>query len=199
MTAENKILDDRALDTLFREARTQSFWRDKEVTDVLLQAVYDLAKMGPTSANSSPARFVFVKSTAAKEKLKPHLSPGNVDKTMAAPITAIIGYDLEFYEHLPRLFPQDKARSWFAGKPAAIQETAFRNGSLQGAYLMMAARALGLDCGPMSGFDKAGVTKEFFAGTKAEANFLCNIGYGDPAKIFPRNPRLNFDETCKIV
>lgn len=199
MAAESKILDDRALDTLFREARTHSFWRDKEVTDVLLQAVYDLAKMGPTSANSSPARFVFVKSKAAKEKLKPHLSPGNVDKTMAAPVTVIIGYDLEFYERLPHLFPQAPAKSWFAGKPAAIQETAFRNGSLQGAYLMLAARALGLDCGPMSGFDKAGVTREFFAGTKAEANFLCNIGYGDPAKIFPRNPRLNFGEACKIV
>lgn len=199
MTADNRILDDRALDVLFREAHTHSFWLDKEVSDVLLQAVYDLAKMGPTSANSSPAKFVFVKSKAAKERLKPHLSPGNADKTMAAPVTVIIANNLKFYDNLPHLFPQADARSWFAGKPAAIQETAFRNATLQGAYLIIAARALGLDCGPMSGFNKAGVTKEFFPEGDVEANFLCNIGYGDKAKLFPRNPRLTFAEACQIL
>ncbi|HTK85447.1 MAG TPA: malonic semialdehyde reductase [Patescibacteria group bacterium] len=199
MAADNRILDDRALDVLFREAHTHSFWLDKEVSDVLLQAVYDLAKMGPTSANSSPAKFVFVKSKTAKERLKPHLSPGNTDKTMAAPVTVIIANNLKFYDNLPHLFPQADARSWFAGKPAAIQETAFRNATLQGAYLMIAARALGLDCGPMSGFNKAGVTKEFFPEGDVEANFLCNLGYGDPAKLFPRNPRLTFGEACQIL
>jgi 3-hydroxypropanoate dehydrogenase len=199
MTADNRILDDRALDVLFREAHTHSFWLDREVSDVLLQAVYDLAKMGPTSANSSPAKFVFVKSKDAKERLKPHLSPGNADKTMAAPVTVIIANNLKFYDNLPHLFPQADARSWFAGKPAAIQETAFRNATLQGAYLMIAARALGLDCGPMSGFNKAGVTKEFFPEGDVEANFLCNLGYGDPAKLFPRNPRLGFAEACQIL
>lgn len=199
MASDNRILDDRALDVLFREAHTHSFWLDKEVTDVLLQAVYDLAKMGPTSANSSPAKFVFVKSKEAKERLKPHLSPGNADKTMAAPVTVIIANNLKFYDNLPHLFPQADARSWFAGKPAAIQETAFRNATLQGAYLIIAARALGLDCGPMSGFNKAGVTKEFFPEGDVEANFLCNIGYGDKAKLFPRNPRLTFAEACQIL
>lgn len=199
MASDNRILDDRALDVLFREAHTHSFWLDKEVSDVLLQAVYDLAKMGPTSANSSPAKFVFVKSKAAKERLKPHLSPGNADKTMAAPVTVIIANNLKFYDNLPHLFPQADARSWFAGKPAAIQETAFRNATLQGAYLIIAARALGLDCGPMSGFNKAGVTKEFFPEGDVEANFLCNIGYGDKAKLFPRNPRLTFAEACQIL
>lgn len=195
----DKILSDEALDILFREARTHSAWQGKDVTDVLLEAVYDLMKFGPTSANSCPARFVFVKSAEAKARLKPHLDAGNVEKTMAAPVTAIIAYDLEFYENLPKLFPHTDARSWFVGNDAAIKTTAFRNGSLQGAYLMLAARALGLDCGPMSGFNAEGVSKEFFPDGKVKANFLCNIGYGDHTKLKPRNPRLGFDEVCKIV
>lgn len=196
---ENSILDDRSLDTLFRTARTYNGWLDKEVSDVLLQAVYDLAKWGPTSANSCPARFVFVKSKAAKERLRPHLGAGNVDKTMAAPVTVIVGYDMKFYDQLPKLFPHTDARSWFAGRDEVIRQTAFRNGSLQGAYLMLAARSLGLDCGPMSGFDQDGVNREFFAGTDVKANFLCNIGYGDPSSVFPRSPRLGFDEACQIL
>ncbi|MBI2235204.1 MAG: malonic semialdehyde reductase [Micavibrio aeruginosavorus] len=196
---ENNILDDRSLDTLFRAARTYNGWLDKDVSDVLLQAVYDLAKWGPTSANSCPARFVFVKSKAAKERLRPHLGAGNVDKTMAAPVTVIVGYDMKFYDQLPKLFPHTDARSWFAGRDDLIRQTAFRNGSLQGAYLMLAARSLGLDCGPMSGFDQDGVAREFFAGTDVKANFLCNIGYGDPSSVFPRSPRLGFDEACQIL
>jgi 3-hydroxypropanoate dehydrogenase len=155
--------------------------------------------MGPTSANCSPARFVFVKSKEAKERLKPHLSEGNRDKTMKAPVCTIIGYDLDFYEHLPKLFPHTDARSWFAGKPEKIEETAFRNGTLQGAYLILAARLHGLDCGPMSGFDNAGVDAAFFSGTSIKSNFLCNIGYGDPAGVQPRSPRFSFDELAKIV
>jgi 3-hydroxypropanoate dehydrogenase len=155
--------------------------------------------MGPTSANCSPARILFVKSDAAKERLKPHLSSGNVAKTMSAPVCAIIGYDLEFYEKLPKLFPHTDARSWFAGKDQKIFETAFRNGTLQGAYLILAARALGLDCGPMSGFDNAGVDKEFFSGSTIKSNFLCNIGYGDPSALRPRSPRLSFEEIGKII
>lgn len=196
---ENNILDDRSLDTLFRTARTYNGWQDKDVSDVLLQAVYDLAKWGPTSANSCPARFVFVKSKAAKERLRPHLGAGNVDKTMVAPVTVIVGYDMKFYDQLPKLFPHTDARSWFAGRDDLIRQTAFRNGSLQGAYLMLAARSLGLDCGPMSGFDQDGVNREFFAGTDVKANFLCNIGYGDPSSVFPRSPRLGFDEACQIL
>lgn len=196
---ENSILDDHSLDILFRAARTYNGWQDKDVSDVLLQAVYDLAKWGPTSANSCPARFVFVKSKAAKERLRPHLGAGNVDKTMAAPVTVIVGYDMKFYDQLPKLFPHTDARSWFAGRDEVIRQTAFRNGSLQGAYLMLAARSLGLDCGPMSGFDQDGVNREFFAGTDVKANFLCNIGYGDPSSVFPRSPRLGFDEACQIL
>ena len=196
---ESKILDDRSLDILFRGGRTFNGWKEQDVTDVLVRALYDLMKWGPTSANSFPARFVFVKSPAAKARLKPHLDAGNIDKTMAAPVTAIVAYDLKFYDLLPKLFPQTDARSWFAGQPDKIQETAFRNGSLQGAYLILAARALGLDCGPMSGFNADGVTREFFPEGNAKANFLCNIGYGDPSSLFPRNPRPGFDEACQIL
>ena len=184
---------------MFRDARTQNEWQDQEVSDVLLQAVFDLAKMGPTSANCSPMRLLFLKSKEAKEKLRPALIEGNVAKTMAAPVTAIIGYDLEFHEHLPKLFPHTDARSWFVGQDALIESTAFRNGSLQGAYLIVAARSLGLDCGPMSGFDNAAVDAAFFAGTKVKSNFLCNLGYGDPKGLFPRSPRFEFDEACKIL
>lgn len=199
MSAEKKILDDRDLDILFREARTYNDWREGEVSDVLIQAVYDLMKWGPTSANCCPARFMFVKSREAKEKLKPHLMEGNVEKTMAAPATAIIAYDLKFYEHMDFLFPHTNAKSWFEGRHAFIHRTAMRNGSLQGAYLIMAARALGLDCGPMSGFDPDGVKDAFFPDEEVEVNFLCNLGYGDPASIHKRGPRFDFDDVCKIV
>lgn len=199
MTNESRILDDRALDTLFRQARTHHAWQDREVSDVLLQALYDLMKWGPTSANCCPARFVFVKSKEAKERLKPCLMEGNVEQTMSAPVTAIVAYDLSFYEHMPRLSPHTDAKSWFVGKPDYIQETAFRNGSLQGAYMMLAARSLGLDCGPMSGFKKKAVKDTFFPDENVEPNFLCNIGYGDPAGLYPRAPRFDFSEVCKIV
>jgi 3-hydroxypropanoate dehydrogenase len=192
-------IDDRSLNRLFREARTHNVWRETPVSEETLRAAWDLAKMGPTSANCSPARIVFVVTANAKERLKPALIEGNVEKTMAAPATAIIGYDLEFYEHLPRLFPHTDARSWFAGNAALIETTAFRNGTLQGAYFMMAARALGLDCGPMSGFDNARVDETFFAGTKIKSNFLCSVGIGDPTDLFPRGPRFAFDDVCRIV
>jgi 3-hydroxypropanoate dehydrogenase len=188
-----------ALDQLFLEARTFSAWLPKPVDDALLQRIVALSVMGPTSANSSPGRFVFVKSAEAKEKLKPALSAGNVDKTMAASVTVIVGMDLAFYEHLPRLFPQADARSWFTGNDEMIRSTAFRNASLQGAYLIMAARALGLDAGPMSGFDTAKVDDAFFAGTTVRSNFLVNLGYGDRSKLHARNPRLSFDEIARII
>ena len=192
-------LDNPALDTLFRSARTHNEWRNQPVTDELLKQIYDLLKWGPTSANCSPARIVFVKSAAAKQRLQPALAPGNAAKTMAAPVTAIVAHDLAFYEHLPKLFPHADARSWFVGNEALIQSTAFHNGTLQGAYLMLAARSLGLDCGPMSGFDNAKVDAEFFPGTQIKSNFLINLGYGDPAKLFPRSPRFGFDEIAKIL
>ncbi len=192
-------LPDRCLDQIFRDARTHNAWRDQDIPDALLHELVDLVKLGPTSANCSPARFLFVKSRAAKERLKPHLSEGNRDKTMKAPVCTIIGYDLDFYEHLPKLFPHTDAKSWFAGKPKKIEETAFRNGTLQGAYLIIAARALGLDTGPMSGFDNQGVDAEFFAGTNIRSNFLCSLGYGDPSVLFLRSPRFAFDETAKIL
>ncbi|RDD63351.1 malonic semialdehyde reductase [Ferruginivarius sediminum] len=194
-----KMLSDEGMDLIFREARTHRYWQDKPVSDVLLQAIWDLAKMGPTSANCSPMRVVFVTSPEAKEKLKPALMEGNVEKTMTAPATAIVAYDLEFHEKLPELYSQADARSWFAGKPKFIETTAFRNGSLQGAYLIIAARALGLDCGPMSGFDNAKVDEAFFPKGKWKSNFLCNIGYGEPDKLPPRDKRLSFDEACRIV
>ncbi len=192
-------LPDASLDQLFRDARTYNAWQDRDVPDSLLHELIDLVKLGPTSANCSPARFLFVKSRAAKEKLKPHLSEGNREKTMKAPVCAIIGYDLDFYEHLPYLFPHTNAKSWFEGKPKKIEQTAFRNGSLQGAYLIMAARALGLDCGPMSGFDNEAVDKEFFADTNVKSNFLCNLGFGDGADLKPRAPRFRFDQIALIV
>lgn len=195
----SSILSDAGMDLMFRDARTHSAWRDQEVSDVLLEAVYDLAKMGPTSANCSPMRVVYLRSAEAKARLKPALAEGNVAKTMAAPATAIIAYDLEFYEQLPKLFPHADARAWFKGKPDHIEETAVRNGSLQGAYFIMAARALGLDCGPMSGFDNKVVDNTFFPAGKIRSNFLCNLGYGDADKLHPRSPRLAFDEACQSL
>jgi 3-hydroxypropanoate dehydrogenase len=193
-------IDDKAQDILFRKARSHNGWKSESVDDALLKQVYDLCKWGPTSANSCPMRIVFVKSKEAKERLKPVLDGNNVQKAMTAPVVAIIGYDMEFYENLPKLFPHNKeARSWFAGNEKLITTTAFRNGSLQGAYFMIAARALGLDCGPMSGFDNAKVDAEFFKGTAVKSNFICALGRGDESKIFPRSPRLAFDEACKIV
>lgn len=192
-------ISDEALDQLFRTARTQNKWQAKPVSPTLLHALYDLLRMGPTSANCSPARFVFVTTDQARERLKPHLLPSNVSKVMTAPVTVIIGHDLAFYEKLPQLFPHTDARSWFVGNDQLIQTTAFRNGTLQGAYLMMAARSLGLDCGPMSGFNNAGVDQEFFANTTIKSNFICGLGYGDPSGVFGRSPRLAFDEACQIV
>ncbi|QLH38365.1 MAG: malonic semialdehyde reductase [Defluviicoccus sp.] len=184
---------------LFREARTHSVWLDRPVSEDLLRHVWDLARMGPTSVNCSPARIVFVISPAAKEKLCPALAPGNADKTMAAPATAIIGYDMAFYDRLPELYPHTDARAWFVGNEPLIETTAFRNGTLQAGYLILAARALGLDCGPMSGFDNTRVDEAFFAGTSIRSNFLCNLGYGDSDKLRPRGPRLAFEEACQIV
>ena len=192
-------LDDRSLDIIFRSARTHNAWLDKPVSNTLIHQIYDLMKWAPTSANSSPARFVFVRSPAAKERLLPAVAPGNLDKTRAAPVTVIIAHDSEFHEKLPKLFPQADARSWFAGNQPLIDTTAFRNGTLQGAYLILAARALGLDAGPMSGFDNAKVDREFFPDGKVKSNFLVNLGYGDPAKLFPRNPRLSFAEAALIL
>jgi 3-hydroxypropanoate dehydrogenase len=194
------MLDNAALDILFRTARTHNGWQDRPVGDDLLRQIYDLMKMGPTSANISPARIVFVRSPEAKARLKPALSPGNLDKTMAAPVTAIIAYDLKFFDHLPKLFPHNPdARNWFANDPKAAEVAAFRNGSLQGAYFILSARSLGLDCGPMSGFDNAKVDAAFFPDGSVKSNFLCNLGYGDPAKLFPRSPRLDFAEACKVL
>lgn len=192
-------LSEEALAQLFLSARTHNAWLSRDVPDALLHRLVDTLKMGPTSANCSPARIVFVKSRAAKDKLAPALSAGNHDKTMAAPVTAIIGQDMTFYEHLPKLFPHTDAKSWFAGKEPKIAETAFRNATLQGAYLIIAARALGLDCGPMSGFDAAQVDAAFFAGTSTKTNFLCNLGYGDVTALQARSPRFAFDEMARIV
>ncbi|MEM6781518.1 MAG: malonic semialdehyde reductase [Pseudomonadota bacterium] len=198
--ADHAIISDEALDILFREARTYNGWQDKPVSEVLLKALHDLVKFGPTSANCSPMRTVFLTSNDAKERLKPHLMAGNVDKTMSAPVVAILAFDLEFYEHLPKLFPHTDAKSWFVGNDKSIKETAWRNGTLQAGYFIMAARALGLDCGPMSGFDKDATRKEFFPDQdKIEVNFLCNLGYGDPESIFDRSPRFEFDDVCQIV
>ncbi|MDK2123606.1 malonic semialdehyde reductase [Parachitinimonas caeni] len=194
-----QVLEQAALDQLFNHARTNSHWLPREVSDETLQAVYNLARMGPTSANSSPARFVFVKSAEAKAKLKPALDAGNIEKTMAAPVTVIVGMDYAFYEQMSKLFHDPSARSWFEGKELVIHNTAFRNSSLQGAYLLMAARAMGLDCGPMSGFNGQLVDETFFAGTQIKSNFLINLGYGDPAKLHPRNPRLAFEEACSLL
>ncbi len=193
------ILSDQALDQLFREARTHNGWQSKPVDDALLKQLTELALLGPTSANSSPGRFVYVRTPEGKEKLRPALSPGNLEKTMAAPVTVIVGMDTAFYEHLPKLFPHADARSWFAGNDKAISDTAFRNSTLQGGYLILAARALGLDTGAMSGFDAAKVDEAFFAGTTVKSNFLINLGYGDASKLFPRSPRFSFDEAARIA
>ena len=188
-----------AFDQLFREARTHSTWLPEPVPVELLRKAYELARLGPTSANGSPARFVFLTTPGAKALLKPVLAPGNVDKTMAAPVTAIVAWDTEFHENLPKLFPQADMRSYFIGNQALIDQTAFRNSSLQAAYFVLAARALGLDCGPMSGFDADKLNTEFFPDGKWKVNLLCNLGYGDPSKLYPRNPRLNFEETSVIL
>jgi 3-hydroxypropanoate dehydrogenase len=191
-------INDEALDTVFRAARSQNKWLDKPVSPALLMAVYDLMRFGPTSANCSPARIVFAVSREAKERLKPHLTPNNVEKTMTAPAVAVVGYDLDFPRYMPKLFPHNPgAKDWF-NDPVQRQTTAFRNGSLQGGYLIVAARALGLDCGPMSGFDNDGIDREFFSGTNIRSNFICGLGYGDPSGLFARNPRLDFDEACNI-
>lgn len=192
------MIHEDSLNKLFTEARTYSAWQDRDVSEKILAQIFDLAKMAPTSANCSPMRLVFVKSAKAKEKLRPCLAPGNVDKTMAAPVTAIIAYDTTFYEQLPKLFPHADAKSWFVGNQPLIDRTAFLNGSLQGAYLIMAARACGVDCGPMSGFDNALVDEAFFRGTSTKSNFLCNLGYGDPAVLFPRSPRFEFSDVCLV-
>ena len=206
-------LNDHALDVLFRKARTHGAWLPKPVPDALLRELYDLAKWGPTSANGSPARFLFLRSPAAKERLRPALAAGNVAKTMAAPVTVIVAYDLKFYDKMPKLFPHNPGmRDHFANNPQLVEMTAQRNSSLQGAYLMLAARALGLDCGPMSGFDNAKVDEEFFAAGKCEdcgqeffpaghvkSNFLCNMGYGDGSTLHPRSPRLEFSEACSLL
>jgi 3-hydroxypropanoate dehydrogenase len=199
-SSETDMVDETALDVIFRAARTHNVFLPKPVADETLHLLYDLMKFGPTSANASPGRLVFLKSPAAKDRLGPALSSTNRDKTLAAPVVCIVAHDLEFYEQLPKLFPHNPtARSWFAGNEASIQTTAFRNGTLQGAYMMLAARAVGLDCGPMSGFDNAKVDAEFFPEGKWKSNFLCNLGYGDAAQLFPRNPRLEFAEACRIL
>ena len=207
-------IDDAALDTLFREARTHTKWQARPVADQTLLDLYDLLKWAPTSANAAPARFAFLRSKEAKERLRPALAPGNVDKTMTAPVTVIVAYDLKFYEQLPRLFPQSPGmQQLFLSNPNFVETTAKRNSSLQGAYLILAARALGLDCGPMSGFDNAKVDEEFFAAGKpcfgceqeffpeghVKSNFLCNLGYGDPSGLYPRLPRLPFNEACSLL
>jgi 3-hydroxypropanoate dehydrogenase len=196
------MLDDKALDTILRSARSQNGWLDKPVSDAQLRAIYELMKWGPTSANSSPARIVWVRTREGKEKLRPALSEGNTEKTMTAPAIAIVAYDSQFYELLPKLFPhKPEAIDWFRGpqNAAGAATTAFRNGTLQGAYLIVAARALGLDCGPMSGFDNTKVDAAFFPDGRFRSNFLCGIGHGDPSKVFNRSPRLAFEEACSLA
>ena len=196
------MIDDAALDALFRAARTANAFRDTPVTDAQLRQLFDLMKMAPTSSNSQPARFVFLRSAQARERLRPALSGGNLEKTMSAPVTAIIAYDTRFHEHLPRLFPHNQsAKSWFDGdgKKAGRETAAFRNGTLQGAYFILAARAIGLDCGPMSGFDNAVVDAEFFPDGRFRSNFLCNLGVGDPSRVFARSPRFAFDDVCQVL
>jgi 3-hydroxypropanoate dehydrogenase len=192
-------LDSAALDALFRTARTQNKWFDQPVSDELLHELYELVKFGPTSANCSPARFVFVRTPEGKEKLRPALSSGNLEKTMKAPVTVIVGEDTLFYDKLPQLFPHADARSWFTSSPEMAAQTAFRNATLQGGYLILAARALGLDAGPMSGFKPDIVDAAFFAGTSVKSNFLVNLGHGDPSGVFARSPRLSFDEACALA
>jgi 3-hydroxypropanoate dehydrogenase len=196
---ETAAIGDAALDQLFREARTHNFWQDKPVPEALLREAVDLAKMGPTSANTLPARFVFVRSPEAKAKLKPALMEANVEKTMAAPVTAIVAHDNKFFEHAPRLFPHADIRPWFSGNAEFAERTAFQNGTLQAAYLILALRSLGLDTGPMTGFNNAAVDEAFFRGTDVKSNILINIGYGDATKAFPRNPRFAFDEIAHFA
>jgi 3-hydroxypropanoate dehydrogenase len=194
------MLTNEGQDLVFRNARSYSYWLDRPVEDALLRQVYDLARMGPTSANMCPLRIVFVKTREAKERLKPALDPGNVHKAMTAPVTAILGMDIHFYEKLPQLFPHVDARAWFKDLPEQVLESiALRNSSLQGAYFMLAARSLGLDCGPMSGFDNGKVDAEFFAGTSIKSNFLCALGYGDASRLHPRSPRLGFEDACQVI
>ena len=195
----NTAISNTSIEQLFTAARTHHAWLDKPVDDGLLQDVYDLAKWGPTSANSLPMRIVFVKSKSAKEKLMPALAGSNGEQVRAAPVTAIVAYDQKFYDQLPTLFPAFDARSLFASNPSLSEQTAFRNSSLQGAYFILAARALGLDAGPMSGFDNAKVDQTFFANSSWKSNFLCNVGYGDAGKLHPRGPRLGFDQACIIA
>jgi 3-hydroxypropanoate dehydrogenase len=196
------MLDHPSLDKIFRNARSHNGWLPKPVSDEQLREIYELMKWGPTSSNSQPVRIIFVRTGEGKEKLRPALSAGNTAKTMEAPVTAIIAYDSQFYEHLPRTFPHNPAAvGWFKGedKKDVAQATAFRNGTLQGAYLMIAARALGLDCGGMSGFNNALVDQAFFPDGRFKSNFLCNIGYGDHSKLFNRNPRLSFEDVCSFA
>ena len=192
-------LDDSGLNLLFRDARTQNSWHSEPVSEDTLHKIFDLMKMAPTSANCSPARFVFVTTAEGKAKLKPAIAEGNMEQTMTAPAIAIIAHDMKFYEHLQDLFPHTDAKSWFTGNDDLITETAFRNGSLQGAYFMMAARAIGLDCGPMSGFDVDMVNETFFPDGRFKVNFLCNIGQGDDKNVNPRAPRFNFDQVCEVI
>ena len=192
-------VDDNARRALLTDARTHYKWRADPVADEELEEVYRLLRMGPTSANCSPARFLFLRSTESKERLRPALSPGNIDKTLSAPVVVVVAYDPHFFEQLPKLFPHADARAWFAGNEALAAETAFRNGTLQGAYLIMAARAVGLDAGPMSGFDRAKVDEMFFAASGWKSNFLVNLGHGDVSGLLPRSPRLTFDEACVLL
>jgi len=195
MTAE----DDKWAKRLFLDARTHNGWKDEPIGDDKLKELFALAKMGPTSANCSPARYVFVRSKEGKERLRPALSEGNLAKTLKAPVTVIVGYDERFYDHLRKLFPHTDATGWFTSSPELAHETAFRNGTLQGAYFLMAARMLGSDTGPMSGFDKKVVDEAFFAGTSIKSNCLFNLDIGDPAALFPRSPRFEFDEACRLA
>lgn len=195
-----QTLTDQGFDLIFRGARTANGWKDQPVSDEVLKKIYDDMKWGPTSANSSPLRIVFLKTKEAKERLKPFLMAGNVNKVMTSPVTAILAYDTKFYEHLPFLFPHDNtARSWFEGNAPLIETTAFRNSSLQGAYFMISARAHGLDCGPMSGFDNKKVDAEFFPDGRFKSNFICALGYVDSSKTFPRSPRFKFEDVCKVL
>lgn len=199
LKARYSPLDTDHLDILFREARSHNGWTDEPVSTDTLKALHDLVKMGPTSMNCCPARFVFLTTDEGKERIKPYLVEGNIDKSMSSPVLAIIGYDLAFYEKMDKLFPIRDAGPMFEGNAELASVTAFRNGTLQGAYFMLAARALGLDCGPMSGFNNVGVDEEFFAGTQIKSNFICALGHGDPGKLFPRLPRLEFDHACQII
>ena len=194
------VFDLKSKNLIFKKARTHNDWLDQDISNDILKEIYDLMKWGPTSANCSPARIIFVKSKVSKDRLLPFVIESNLEKTKSAPVTAIIGHDINFHDHLPKLFPHNlDAQNWFNHSIDIAEETAFRNGSMQGAYFIIAARALGLDCGPMSGFDKEGVDNEFFRGTNIKSNFLCNLGYGDKTKLFERSPRFKFNEICEII